>query len=98
MQKSNSKEDDKMNKSIYVFRSNRVIKIKDGIDLNILKESGYFIKHPDIIVCSSNPPSVATMEKWVENGIARAIDGCKVEPDGICAHNKPSWLIALNLI
>jgi hypothetical protein len=38
------------------------------------------------------------MEKWVENGIARAIDGCKVEPDGICAHNKPSWLIALNLI
>jgi len=76
-----------MNKSIYVFRSNRVIKIKDGINLNILKESGYFIKHPDIIVCSSNPPSVATMEKWVENGIARAIDGCKVEPDGICAHN-----------
>ena len=87
-----------MTKSLYVYRFNRVIKIKDGIDLNTLKESGCFIKHPETIVCSSVPPQNATMEKWVENGIARAIDGCKVEPDGTCPHNKPSWLIALGLI
>ena len=87
-----------MSKSLYVYRFNRVIKIKDGITLDTLKESGYFIKHPDTIVCSSVPPQNATMEKWVENGIARAIDGCKVEPDGTCPHNKPSWLIAMGLI
>ena len=87
-----------MTKRLYVYRSNRVIKIKDGITLDTLKESGYFDKHPDTIVCSSVPPQNATMEKWVSNGIARAIDGCRVEPDGTCMHNKPSWLIALNLI
>ena len=53
-----------MTKSLYVYRSNRVIKIKDGIDLDTLKESGYFDKHPDTIVCSSVPPQNATMEKW----------------------------------
>jgi len=44
-----------MNKSLYVYRSNRVIKIKDGITLDALKESGYFISIPDTIVCSSVP-------------------------------------------
>lgn len=43
-------------------------------------------------------PSVATMERWLNDGIARATDGCKVEPDGYCQHGKPSWLIRLGLI
>jgi hypothetical protein len=51
-------ENIKMNKSLYVYRSNRVIKIKDGITIDDLKESGYFEKHPDTIVCSSNPPTI----------------------------------------
>jgi hypothetical protein len=45
-----------------------------------------------------NPPSIPTMERWMEKGIARATDGCKVEPDGECPHGKPSWLIALGFI
>jgi hypothetical protein len=87
-----------MSKLLYVYRSNRVIKIKDGITLDTLKESGYFIKHPDTVVCSSNPPTAATMERWENDGYCKAIDGCRVEPDGTCPHNKPSWLIALGLI
>lgn len=43
-------------------------------------------------------PSLATMAKWVSSGIAKATDGCKVEPDGTCPHGKPSWLIELGFI
>ena len=43
-------------------------------------------------------PSVKTMERWMVTGIAKATDGCKVEPDGKCSHGHPSWLLELNLI
>lgn len=43
-------------------------------------------------------PSIKTMEHWMDTGIARATDGCKVEPDGHCPHGKPSWILALGLI
>jgi hypothetical protein len=46
----------------------------------------------------TKPPSVATMTKWVCNGVAKATDGCKVEPDGTCPHGKPSWLIKLGYV
>jgi hypothetical protein len=44
------------------------------------------------------PPSLSTMERWMEEGVARAVDGCRVEPDGHCPHGSPSWLIELGLI
>jgi hypothetical protein len=44
------------------------------------------------------PPSLRTLEKYSENGIARAMDGCKVEPDGTCMHGAPSWLLKMGLI
>ena len=43
-------------------------------------------------------PSIRTMERWLADGIARATDGCKVEPDGRCPHGKESLLIVLGLI
>ena len=46
----------------------------------------------------SKAPSLTTMERWMSNGIAKATDGCRVEPDGHCPHGKPSWLIELGLI
>ena len=47
---------------------------------------------------SHKPPSIRTMEKWVCDGVAKATDGCRVEPDGYCPHGKPSWLIQLGVI
>lgn len=41
------------------------------------------------------PPSIKTMERWISDGVARATDGCRVEPDGTCQHGCPSWLIRL---
>jgi hypothetical protein len=43
-------------------------------------------------------PSIKTMEKWSELGIAKATDGCSVEPDGTCPHNCKSWLLELGYI
>lgn len=49
-------------------------------------------------VKSKKPPSIGTLERWVCDGIAKATDGCKVEPDGTCPHGCKSWLIVLGYI
>ena len=43
-------------------------------------------------------PSMATLERWAMDGIAKATDGCTVEPDGSCEHGCESWLIVLGYI
>ena len=43
-------------------------------------------------------PSIKTMTRWMLDGIAKATDGCQVEPDGTCPHGKQSWLIVLGYI
>lgn len=43
-------------------------------------------------------PSVRTLEKWVSDGVARATDGCRVEPDGTCPHGHSSFLMVMGLI
>jgi hypothetical protein len=82
---------------MYIYRNSTVKKIKEGLTFEDLKSSGYFVKHPDAVVCNK-PPSLSTLEKWVENGSAKAVDGCKVEPDGVCPHGLPSWLIVTGCI
>ena len=44
-----------------------------------------------------NVPSVASLEKWSE-GIAKAVDGAQVEPDGYSPDGAPSWLLVCGLI
>ncbi len=44
-------------------------------------------------------PSLDQLEEWMsDEGGCEATDGCWVEPDGYCEHDKPSWLIVLGLI
>lgn len=43
-------------------------------------------------------PTLATAERWMNKGGAKATDGCWVEPDGRCEHGCPSWLLELGLI
>ena len=42
-------------------------------------------------------PSHKTMMKWIEEGRAKATDGCWVEPDGRCEHGHASWLLELGI-
>jgi hypothetical protein len=43
-------------------------------------------------------PSEDQLREWSCGGGCEAIDGCWVEPDGICEHGQPSWLLRLGLI
>ena len=43
-------------------------------------------------------PDVETLTEWVYDGVAEATDGCTVEPDGMCPHGHPSWLLRMGLI
>lgn len=43
------------------------------------------------------PPLKQMMEE-ANDSIVSATDGCRVEPDGICPHGHPSWLLRLGLI
>jgi hypothetical protein len=43
-------------------------------------------------------PSDGQLSFWALDGVAEATDGCRVEPDGVCPHGYPSWLIHLGLI
>jgi hypothetical protein len=43
-------------------------------------------------------PSVNTMEKWVNDGVAKTMTGKECEPDGYGDDNSPSWLLVLGLI
>jgi hypothetical protein len=46
------------------------------------------------------PPDVETLIAWEAEGGCKAAcpHGCWVEPDGVCIHGHPSWLLNLGLI
>jgi hypothetical protein len=46
------------------------------------------------------PPGIETLIEWEAEGGCEAAcpEGCWVEPDGVCPHGKPSWLIVMGLI
>ncbi len=43
-------------------------------------------------------PGLRALERYSFDGIAKATDGCKVEPDGVCQHGHSSWLLCLGYI
>lgn len=43
-------------------------------------------------------PTHDRLEDWVNDSVCEATDGCTVEPDGICEHGHPSWLLKMGLI
>jgi hypothetical protein len=87
-----------MAKKLYIYRNEKLVTIKPGVTEESLRLDGYFNRHPDAIVCKGCKPSVEKAEQWMENGIAKAVDGCEVEPDGKCEHGAPSWLLVCGCI
>lgn len=43
-------------------------------------------------------PTEDDLAHWIMDSVAEATDGCEVEPDGMCEHGHPSWLLRLGLI
>ena len=79
-------------KKQYIYRADRIRLLKDSVDL-----AEYLSNHPDAYAVKK-PPCEKTLERWSNEGGCEALDGCWVEPDGVCPHGKPSWLMALGWI
>ena len=47
---------------------------------------------------TTDEPDTEQLEEWVFDSVCDATDGCVVEPDGMCPHGHPSWLLAMGLI
>ena len=43
-------------------------------------------------------PDVEELAGWLDDGGCEATDGCWVEPDGVCEHGHPSWLLRMGAI
>lgn len=43
-------------------------------------------------------PDFVTLAGFLFEAVAETTDGCLVEPDGICRHGHPSWLLRLGVI
>ena len=79
-----------MAKKTYVMRDGVLRVLKEGVDL-----AGYLAKHPGAYKTCCKP-SMARLERWSDDGVCPTVTGCcDVEPDGVCGHGKPSWIMAL---
>ena len=80
-----------------VLRNGRVRILREGVDLD-----SYLQKRrdagDDVDVIDGDQPTIDQLEAWSMDGVAEALDGCSVEPDGTCEHGSPSWLLALGYI
>ena len=47
---------------------------------------------------TTSAPEADELENMVADSICEATDGCEVEPDGVCPHGHPSWMLRLDLI
>lgn len=43
-------------------------------------------------------PTLATLERWIDDGICKTPSGHRVEPDGHGPDGSPSWLLVLGYI
>ena len=67
----------------------------DGYTLYARREDA---NYAEFLVRITTKPSLTTRERWMMDGVAKATDGCRVEPDGECPHGAKSWLIVLGYI
>ena len=65
-------------------------------DSNNLEFSVYTTDYPTPTV--HKPRLQDEFERSLSEGTAMATDGCIVEPDGVCPHGHPSWLLREGLM
>ncbi len=74
------------------YRAGHIRTLKEGVDT-----TEYERNHPDAIKIN-RVPCEKTLERWMNDGGCKALDGCWTEPDAACEHGIPSWLMALGMI
>jgi len=78
-----------------------VVRHKSGrFTRHLVKDEQRFVAPPDAVdVWIAREPSIEELA-WevVNDGVCEAVDGCPVEPDGICPHGAPSWHLVMGII
>ncbi len=79
------------------FGAVRKYRVKDGV--NVDEMISRWAARPDMWrVRRPSFPSERTLERWISDGVARAVDGCLVEADGVCPHGAPAWPRVMGII
>jgi len=58
----------------------------------------FMAKYSGWQIVKGRQPTEKALERWASDGVAKATDGCRVEPDGVCQHSHRSWLLVLGFI
>ena len=53
------------------------------------------MKYPEPTV---DEPTIEELSYFVFDSVCEATDGCEVEPDAMCEHGYPSWLLHLGMV
>jgi hypothetical protein len=43
-------------------------------------------------------PTLRTLMRWSNDGVAMTVDGQRIEPDGVASNGAPSWLLVVGVI
>ena len=62
---------------------------------SVLSESP---RRPNWQVPTVDEPTEEELIEYVFDSVCEATDGCTAEPDGICPHGHPSWLLRLGMV
>ena len=76
------------------LRDGIIRRVKAGVD-----PKEYERNHPTAIEVTDPLPDQETLAEWMSDGGCEAVNcGCWTEPDGVCEHGNPSWLMALGYV
>lgn len=87
-----------VNKGDIPIGSSVILRYQANRKLAVVKVDSHELVDPPVKAKPIKIPSMATLLRWSSDGVAKATDGCRVEPDGHCEHGKPSWLLKMGLI
>lgn len=72
---------------------------KPTITIPSLKSEPFSLGNKFLIkILGKKVPSLTTLERWSDDGVAKTILGTKTEPDGYGNYGEPSWLLVMGLI
>jgi hypothetical protein len=81
-----------------LYAGKEAFMVADAYDPLDAVEDSYMAAWPDDAgEYAGEKPDIDTLMAWEMDGVCEALDGCLVEPDGVCPHGHPSWLRYLGI-
>lgn len=69
--------------------------LDDALAPHVLRDPDTGLPWPDP---TTPEPAFVTLTQFLFEAAAETTDGCLVEPDGVCRHGHPCWLLRLSVI